>query len=490
MEKRKAGSATKKSDAALGPYRSKRDASKTPEPMGDRPGRGGRRAQPIFVVQEHHARALHWDFRLEHDGVLVSWALPKGVPQDPKTNHLAVHTEDHPMDYGSFEGTIPAGEYGGGKVQIWDQGHFELEKWSPTEVMVVLHGARVSGRYVLFPTNGKNWMIHRMDPAPEDFHPLPESVRPMLATPGVLPSRSTGWAFEIKWDGVRAISFVEGGRIRMLSRNDKDLTGAFPEFRALGEFMGARQCVLDGEIIVMGDAGVPDFGRLQHRLHQTNANVIRKQMAANPASYVVFDLLHLSGRSLLAASYDERREQLESLHLSGDSFTTAESFRGVKGADIVAATREAGLEGVIAKRRASSYTPGKRSESWLKIKNVRTQEVVIGGWTEGAGSREGSIGALLLGLPSPAGLRYVGKVGTGFNADDRATLSKLLQRSARKTSPFDSSSEVNEPSAHFVRPQYVGEVQFGEWTSAGRLRHPSWRGLRPDKAAADVVVES
>ena len=156
--------------------------------MGDRARPSRRSARPVFVIQEHHARALHWDFRLEHDGVLVSWALPKGIPEDPKTNHLAVHTEDHPLDYGSFEGEIPAGEYGGGRVTIWDRGDFDLEKWTDTEVMVVLHGSRVSGRYVLFPTGGKNWMIHRMDPAPEDFQPLPEKVRPMLATPGRLPA--------------------------------------------------------------------------------------------------------------------------------------------------------------------------------------------------------------------------------------------------------------------------------------------------------------
>ena len=173
--------------------------------------------------------ALHWDFRLEHEGVLVSWALPKGLPQDPASNHLAVHTEDHPLDYGTFEGEIPAGEYGGGQVRIWDHGHFEVEKWRPDEVMVVLHGSKVDGRYVLFPTGGKNWMIHRMDPAPEGFHPLPQHVRPMLATAGALPEDDDGWAFEIKWDGVRAISFIEGGRLRLVSRNDKDLTSAFPE---------------------------------------------------------------------------------------------------------------------------------------------------------------------------------------------------------------------------------------------------------------------
>ena len=234
MATRRKSTPGEKSEPALQSYRAKRNAAKTPEPMGDRPRGRRRKEQPVFVIQEHHARALHWDFRLEHEGVLVSWALPKGVPEDPKSNHLAVHTEDHPLDYGSFEGDIPAGEYGGGRVKIWDHGHFEVEKWRADEVMVVLHGTKVNGRYVLFPTGGKNWMIHRMDPAPEGFHPLPEKLRPMLATPGSLPVDDAGWAYEIKWDGVRAISFIEGGRLRMLSRNDKDLTTSFPEIPGAG----------------------------------------------------------------------------------------------------------------------------------------------------------------------------------------------------------------------------------------------------------------
>jgi bifunctional non-homologous end joining protein LigD len=458
--------------------------------MGDR-ARGSRRStRPEFVIQEHHARALHWDFRLEHDGVLVSWALPKGIPEDPKTNHLAVHTEDHPLDYGSFEGEIPAGEYGGGKVTIWDSGHFDLEKWTDTEVMVVLHGSRVSGRYVLFPTKGKNWMIHRMDPAPKDYQPLPEKVRPMLATSGRLPASDEGWAYEIKWDGVRAITFIDGGRIRMRSRNDKELAPSFPEFREIGVAMGARPCVLDGEIVVIGDGGIPDFGRLQHRLHLASASAIAKQSAASPASYVIFDLLHLDGRPLFSLPYDARREQLEALALSGSFYTTADSFRDAKGADILKATQDAGLEGVIAKQRRSPYVQGKRSDSWIKVKNVRTQEVVIGGWTEGAGSRQGSMGALLLGIPSSDGLRFVGKVGTGFSAAARQSLVELLRRDTRKRSPFVPATDVKEPSAHFVRPRHVGEVGFSEWTAAGRLRHPTWRGLRDDKVPTDVVVES
>jgi bifunctional non-homologous end joining protein LigD len=487
---KKAATASKKAVSPLQTYRSMRDPTKTPEPMGGRPSRGGQTSLPIFVIQEHHARALHWDFRLEHDGVLVSWALPKGVPLDPKSNHLAVHTEDHPLEYGAFEGDIPSGEYGGGRVVLWDRGHFELEKWSESEVMVVLHGEKARGRYVLFPTGGKNWMIHRMDPAPDDFLPLPQKVRPMLATPGQLPPTDTGWAFEIKWDGVRAISYVEGGRIRMQSRNDKELITAFPEFREIGEFMGSRPCILDGEIVVIGDKGIPDFGRLQHRLHVENARAVKKLAASSPANYVIFDLLHLDGHSLLSLSYDDRRRQLESLHLAGSSFTVADSFRDGNGADILRATQEAGLEGVIAKLRSAPYAEGKRVDSWVKIKNVRMQEVVIGGWTEGGGNRAGSMGALLLGVPSESGLRYVGKVGTGFSASDRASLMETLRPLARKTSPFVPPSDVADKAAHFVRPLQVGEVRFSEWTRAGHLRHPVWRGLRPDKAPADVVIES
>ncbi len=478
-----------KQDAALKTYRSKRDAARTPEPMGDESA-AGEGAYPRFVIHEHHARALHWDFRLEHDGVLVSWALPKGVPKDPKTNHLAVHTEDHPMDYASFEGRIPAGEYGGGEVRIWDRGFYELEKWRKDEVMVVLHGSKVSGRYVLFPTNGKNWMIHRMDPAPADFTPLPERVRPMLATPGELPTYEEDWAYEIKWNGARAIAFVDGGRVRLQSRNDKDLTGSFPEIRELGAALGARPCVLDGEIVVLGEDGKPSFGHLQHRLHVTNANSARKLAADTPASFVIFDVLHLDGHRLTAQSYDERRKILEKLKLSDGSFTTAESFRGVSGVDVLNATRENGLEGVIAKRRDSRYLEGKRSEAWIKVKNIQTQEVVIGGWTEGAGDRKGSLGALLLGIPDGDGLRYVGKVGTGFNERDRDALLRLLRPAASKKSPFVAPSDVRQPTPpHYVRPEVVGEVQYAEWTRAGRLRHPTWRGLRPDKEAADVIIE-
>ncbi|HWE68468.1 MAG TPA: non-homologous end-joining DNA ligase [Acidimicrobiales bacterium] len=482
--------ATPESPGDLATYRAKRDAAKTPEPMGTRPRRSRAAKKPVFVIQEHHARALHWDLRLEHEGVLVSWALPKGVPEDPARNHLAVHTEDHPLDYGSFEGQIPAGQYGGGRVTIWDQGTYDLEKWRDNEVMVVLHGAKVSGRYVLFPTNGKNWMIHRMDPAPAGIEPMPAGFRPMLAVPGTLPPDDEGWAYEIKWDGIRAIVLIEGGRAKLQNRRGVDITGTFPELHGIGGFLGSRPAVLDGEIVALGEDGRPSFNRLQHRLHLVEAREIARRAKDLPTIYVAFDLLYLDGHLLLNQTYDERRQQLESLQLSGDSFITADSFRDVKGTDILRATAERGLEGVVAKRRDSQYQEGKRQPQWLKIKNVRTQEVVVGGWTEGQGERKGSLGALLLGLPEKDGLRYAGKVGTGFTSADREKLLELFRARTRKRSPFtEPLSPAEGADAHFIRPDLVGEVRFSEWTADGRLRHPSWRGLRQDKRPEEVVKE-
>jgi len=476
----------------LSTYRAKRDPKKTPEPMGAKRSRNGKQhAPPRFVIQEHHARALHWDFRLERDGVLVSWALPKGLPVSPKRNHLAVHTEDHPLDYADFEGEIPKGEYGGGHVDIWDRGTYELEKWSEKEVMFVLHGDKAEGRYVLFPTRGKNWMIHRMDPAPPDYEPIPTSIKPMLALSGRLPASDEGWAYEFKWDGVRAVVYVEGGRVRALSRNDKDLAESFPELRQIGEFLGSRSAVLDGEIVAFDEEGRPSFGRLQQRLNLVSSPQVARRAKEVPASFLAFDLLYFEGHSCLSLPYDDRRKLLEKLELEGDTFATPPSIHGRKGEDILEISKERGLEGVVIKRRDSRYSPGQRSGAWLKVKNLRTQEVVIGGWTEGRGERAGSLGALLLGIPSEGGLTYAGKVGTGFSASTRKEMLEALEPLATGKSPFtERFSPAETALARFVQPKIVGEVQYSEWTADGHLRHPSWRGLRLDKRVDEVVRES
>ncbi len=422
--------------------------------------------------------------------MLASWALPKGLPETPEKNHLAVHTEDHPLEYATFEGEIPRGEYGGGQMTIWDSGYYDVEKWSDSEVKFVLHGKKGgNGSFVLFQTKDRDWMIHRHGPSSR-ADPLPSAIKPMLAVAGKLPPGVTDWAFEIKWDGVRAILFVEGGRVRAQSRNDLDVTSSFPELAEIGKFLGMTTCIIDGEIVALGEGGRPSFSRLQRRMHVSNPREAKRRALSDPVTFVAFDLLYLDGHSLLDSDYDARRDRLESLHLSGETFTTTDSFRDVSGQDILAATVANGLEGVVAKRRGSPYRPGRRSTDWTKVKSVRTQEVVVGAWTDGQGERQESLGALLLGIPDAGGLRYVGKVGTGFSADARSALLRDLRDLATPDNPFNSAlPSADARKAHFVRPELVGEVGFGEWTTAGRLRHPTWRGLRPDKSWHKVVVE-
>jgi bifunctional non-homologous end joining protein LigD len=393
------------------------------------------------------------------------------------------------MEYATFEGEIPKGEYGGGRMTIWDSGHYDVEKWTDTEVKFVLHGSRASGGFVLFQTKDRNWMIHRHG-ASTRTDPLPTSIKPQLAVPGQLPSDDEHWAFEIKWDGVRTILYVEGGRVRAQSRNDLDVTAAFPEVADIGKFLGMTTCIIDGEVVALGEDGRPSFSRLQHRMHVSNQREARRRAMADPVTFVAFDLLYIDGHLLLDETYDERRARLDALHLKGETFTTTETFRGVSGKDILDAATANGLEGVVAKRRDGPYRAGRRHPDWVKVKAFRTQEVVVGGWTEGRGERDGSLGALLLGLPEHEGLRYVGKVGTGFSERARGDLLKDLAPLASKDSPFNSPLPSRETSnAHFVRPTLVGEVAYGEWTPAGRLRHPTWRGLRPDKKPGEVVVE-
>jgi bifunctional non-homologous end joining protein LigD len=472
-------------------YRAKRDPSRTPEPVpSGEPLAGSIPGGSSFVIQEHHARSLHWDFRLERDGVLVSWAVPKGLPMDRGVNHLAVHVEDHPLEYASFAGHIPDHEYGAGNVAIWDSGTYECTGWSEDEVKVRLNGTRVQGRYGLFRTDGDSWMIHRIDPPPPGWERLPDLVRPMLATPAdALPDDDDDWAYEFKWDGVRAILYVEGGRVRALSRTDRDVTASYPELRGLGEALGSFQAVLDGEIVALDAEGRPSFEALQPRMNVAVPSRVRRLAETVPVTYMIFDLMHLDGHSALAIAYMERRRLLESLELTGPHWATSPSEPG-GGAVMLAASRDAGLEGIVAKRRDSPYRPGVRDPSWRKVKNFRTQSVVVGGWAAGQGHLEGDLGALLLGIPEAGGLDYVGRVGTGFNAAQRSALLTRLSGLVRGTSPFIGVVPRSEAAGvTWVEPRLVGEVRFTEWTRSGRLRQPAWRGLRPDQRAEDVVVE-
>jgi bifunctional non-homologous end joining protein LigD len=444
----------------------------------------------LFVVQEHHARALHWDFRLERDGVLVSWAVPKGLPLDRGVRRLAVHTEDHPLDYATFEGEIPSGEYGGGAVTVWDRGRYETEKWSDREIMVVLHGARLEGRYVLIHTGAKNWIMQRMDEPDRQRLRLPELVPPMLAVPGSLPADDTGWGFEFKWDGVRAVAYVDGGRMRLKSRNDRDVSVSYPELHLAAEVLGSRDAVLDGEIVAFDESKRPSFGVLQQRMHVTDPAKARRLAEEVPVAYLVFDIMFLDGTSTVELPYRKRRGLLESLGLGGDHLSVPPWFDG-DGADVLRAAGDQGLEGVVAKRVDSVYVPGRRSHDWVKVKLTRTQEVVIVGWVPGRGRRQGSLGALLSALPGQDGFVYAGRVGTGFSDAALVDLATRLAPLERPTSPLSGDvPRAQVADAHWVEPVLVGEVTFTEWTADGRLRHPSWRGLRPDKDPTAVVKES
>ncbi|MGZ6672083.1 MAG: DNA ligase D [Solirubrobacteraceae bacterium] len=474
-------------------YRSKRSAQKTPEPMGeDAASADGRR----FVIQEHHATRLHWDLRLEHDGVLVSFAVPNGLPEAPKDNRLAVHTEDHPLEYLEFEGDIPEGQYGAGTMRVWDRGTYEVLKWEPRKIEVLLHGERAQGRYALFPIDKdedpKNWMIHRMDPPADEAAgaPMPEKIVPMMARTGTLPRDDEDWAFEVKWDGVRAICHSEPGRIRLHSRNLLDITPRYPEVGRLNRALSHHRAVLDGEIVALDAEGKPSFGALQRRMHVGSESTVRRLAKETPVTYIIFDLLWLDGHSLMDLPYTERRARLAELELGDGGRWRVPDYVVGHGQQLLAATEKQGLEGVIAKRLDSKYEPGRRTPAWLKIKHTARQEVVVGGWVPGDGKRRDRIGALLVGVREDDGtLRHVGRVGTGFTESELDRLAEKLRPLEREDSPFAPGGPKIPRGAVFADPELVAEVEFREWTDGGQLRAPSYKGLRDDKPAELVVRE-
>ena len=490
-------------------YRSRRDFATTPEPSGEGPGaKRPKRAtkpqkqgpgQPRFVVQQHHATRLHWDLRLEHDGALASWAIPNGIPATPADNRLAVHTEDHPLEYLDFHGEIPKGEYGAGTMTIWDQGTFELHKWEARKVEVTFHGERLRGRYGLFPIGRgveeeKDWMIHRMDPPEDpDRQPMPEHIVPMMARLDDLPTDQDRWSFEVKWDGVRAVAYAQPGRLRLESRNLNDVTNAYPEVRGVLDDLGMHEAVLDGEIVTFDESDPahprPSFERLQRRMHVTSPSAVRRLMSSHPVVYAIFDLLFLDGRSLLELPYHERRARLESLELGGPAWRVPAARPGA-GTALLQATREQGLEGVVAKRLDSSYEPGRRSGAWLKIKHTNRQELVIGGWIPGEGRRSERIGALLMGYYEDGQFVFAGRVGTGFTERSLTDLERRLDAYRRDSSPFGAGAPGFPRETVFVEPCLVAEIEFREWTMDRVMRAPSFKGLREDMAPREVVLET
>jgi bifunctional non-homologous end joining protein LigD len=358
-------------------YDAKRDFKATPEPRGRRRKSAARDGgdEPSgrlrYVVQEHHARALHWDLRLERDGVLASWAVPKGIPVDPHENHLAVRTEDHPMEYLDFHGDIPRGQYGAGTMTVWDHGEYETFEWEPGKVVVRFTGERVQGRYALFRTGGKNWMIHRMDPPqdPDRVDP-PADFRPMRATVRKRRPAGDGWAFEMDWPGRRVTVLVQGGRVRLHDADGADVTVAFPELRPLGGQLGATEVLLDGVMTTIRADGLADAGALEARVDArfaaSDGRAAARLARQDPAVLMIVDLVWLDGRALVDVPYAERRAALERLGLAGASWQTPPIERG-DGARAVEAARGLGFPGIVAKRLDSRYEPGVTSGSWAEV---------------------------------------------------------------------------------------------------------------------------
>jgi bifunctional non-homologous end joining protein LigD len=470
---------------SLKDYERKRTRGKTPEPFS----RGRRRKEPIFVVQRHDARRLHYDFRLERDGVLLSWAVPKGVPLEPGTQHLAVHVEDHPLSYATFAGEIPQGEYGAGTVEIWDHGTYELVEEKPNGGLTVqLHGEKLQGTWALVPAklsgDPKNWLIVRKRDDPVTGT-APGSVpqrryAPMLATLAESVPTGDEWLHEVKWDGFRAIATMRGGELDLRSRNDNRLNDRFPTVvRALERALKTPDCVLDGEVVAVGEDGRATFSAIQQGKEGTTY------------LYIAFDVLEIEGEPVLDQPLTKRRERLEALvDWKRGGVQLSEAFDD--GQALYKAAQEQHFEGLVSKRADSRYEPGRRSRNWLKVKTQGRQEFVIAGYTKGQGRRSNAFGSLVLGVTEGGELRYVGNVGTGFDEAEIGRLLRKLKPLRRDPAPFrevPKMPKVRRDDVVWVEPKLVAEIRFAEWTHDSRLRAPVYLGLREDKEAEDVHRE-
>jgi bifunctional non-homologous end joining protein LigD len=470
--------------AKLGEYKRKRDPRKTPEPFSPSRKRSLRDG-PVFVVQRHDARRLHYDFRLERNGALASWAVPKGIPLEPGQRALAVHVEDHPLEYAKFEGEIPKGEYGAGLVEIWDRGTYELvDEKRDGGLTVRLHGERLDGVWTLVPAkldgNPKNWLLLKKR---EDGAEEPRRRRkyaPMLATLAKDVPAGNDWLFEVKWDGYRAIAALEGGEATLTSRKGNDLTARFESVaKAIERSVKTPDCVLDGEVCALDEEGRATFSAMQQGKSGTRY------------VFIAFDVLEVEGEPLVDLPLTERHERLTALlDRRNRVVQLSEAFED--GQALFKAAQEQHFEGIVAKKRDSRYFPGKRTRDWLKIKTHGRQEFVIAGYTRGQGRRSGRFGSLILGYWRGDELVYAGNVGTGFTDEEIDRLLGKLKRLERKDSPFETvpkMPKVRKDAIAWVEPKLVAEVEFVEWTHDGRLRAPSYQGLREDKPAEDVRRE-
>lgn len=479
-------------------YEEKRDFDITSEPPPDVvDGDVDPLAAPVgetFVIHQHHATALHHDLRLEMlngaTPVLVSWAVPKGLPRQRGDRHLAIRTEDHPIGYAEFSGTIPEGEYGGGVVRIFDSGSYEVVDRSDDRLTFQLRGRRLSGIWHLISTGTQNGREQWLAIMSEDHRPPgddPPQLEPMLATLATEPFDDSAWLFEPKWDGIRALA-VCSDDTRLFSRNDKDITVAYPELHDIQDHVVALDAVLDGEIVAFDD-GVPSFQRLQQRMHLRDPDRVEQMMAKVPVVYMAFDILSLDRRDLTGMTLEERRRILEEVVVPAE-WLQLSPIVPEAGKALFEATAEQGLEGIMAKRKSSRYRPGARSRDWLKVKVTFDADVVIVGWTEGEGRRSGGLGSLVMAVYDDGDLRYVGNVGTGFNEATLKDARDRLEGLDVIDNPFPPGTTRSRPElrkARWVTPDLVARVEHRQLTEAGRLRAPSFQGFREDKAPEECT---
>jgi len=520
--------------ASLSEYRRKRHFQDTPEPRGKVASPGGK----LFVIHKHAARRLHYDLRLEVGGVLKSWAVPKGPSLNPGDKRLAIQVEDHPFEYRTFEGTIPEGQYGAGEVIIWDQGTYEPEQSQSAaaqlergELKFRLHGQKLQGSFVLVRLKGRErkneWLLikHRDEyadpswnaedhsasvvsdrvlagprgaksspPAPMAFRPsdlpgalavpLPAQVSVTLATPGDQPFSDPQWLFEIKWDGVRTVAFLERGATRLVARSGREVTSEYPEFQALKKNVYADSAILDGEIVALDDQGRSDFQRMQNRIGVSKPS--EKLIGSIPLSYYVFDVLYCNGFDLRKSPLLARKELLRGI-LHGDERVRYSAHEREKGKELFEAAEDQGLEGIVGKHTDSPYT-GNRTPFWVKWKIIKEVDTVIGGWTAPRGGRQ-HFGALVLGLYDKNILKHVGNVGTGFNDAMLKGLLEQLQALRTTRSPFREVPKTRE-RVEWVRPQLVARVKFVNWTQDKHLRAPVFLAVRKDLTPKDCTFES
>ncbi len=461
---------------SLEEYARKRSFGKTPEPTPRMEAGHG----DAFVIHRHHASHLHYDLRLERGGTLKSWAVPKGLPPRPGVKRLAIAVEDHPVDYLGFEGTIPKGQYGAGHVWVFASGRYEISKEKKEGFYFRLHSKEVDAEYRFINTRGKDWLLERVDAPQTDW--LQESVEPMLAQARDGPPDSTEYIYEVKWDGIRAMISLDDGALTIRSRSGRDITKQFPELLISDRAFRAAGALFDTEIVCLRPDGTPSFADTIKRLQQTSETGIARARARHPVVCYVFDCLFLDGRSLLQERLERRREWMADALKPETPFRVSEAVE--EGIDLFKAAGDMGLEGIMAKRRGSPYMPGKRSDHWLKIKIRRTTECIIIGFTRGKGDRVGLFGALQLACFAGGRLRYMGKVGAGFDERQMKSLFEELNRLPRGERPVDAEPP-DDSATVWLEPRLVCEVQYASLTSERLLREPVFIRLRPDYSPQD-----